>query len=88
MDEAIKVFFILAAVVGGPLLAVTLIPPLVKRLLGTMPPAPRARTGDGDGDDRELERLSERVAELEERVDFAERLLARQREGELPRPRS
>ncbi len=30
----------------------------------------------------ELEELKRRVGELEERLDFAERLLARQREGE------
>jgi hypothetical protein len=30
----------------------------------------------------ELDQLKQRVGELEERVDFAERLLARQREGE------
>ncbi len=30
----------------------------------------------------EIDELKRRVAELEERVDFAERLLARQREGE------
>ena len=35
----------------------------------------------------EIDELKRRVAELEERVDFAERLLARQREGErLPPP--
>jgi len=36
-----------------------------------------------------LDDLQRRVAELEERVDFAERLLAKQREGErLPKPSS
>lgn len=34
----------------------------------------------------ELEELKHRVGELEERVDFAERLLARQREGERLKP--
>ena len=33
-----------------------------------------------------LEELPERVAELEERLDFAERLLARQERQPLPRP--
>ena len=32
----------------------------------------------------QLEQLQERVGELEERVDFAERLLAQPREGERP----
>jgi hypothetical protein len=30
----------------------------------------------------ELDQLQERIGELEERVDFAERILAKQREGE------
>ncbi len=34
----------------------------------------------------ELDELKRRVAELEERVDFTERLLARQREGERLQP--
>lgn len=34
----------------------------------------------------ELEELKRRVGELEERVDFTERLLARQREGERLKP--
>ncbi len=34
----------------------------------------------------ELDELKRHVAELEERVDFAERLLARQREGERLQP--
>jgi len=34
----------------------------------------------------ELDELKRRVGELEERVDFAERLLARQREGERLQP--
>ena len=34
----------------------------------------------------ELDELKRRVAELEERVDFAERLLARHREGERLQP--
>lgn len=32
----------------------------------------------------QLDQLQERIGELEERVDFAERLLAKQREGERP----
>lgn len=81
MDEAIRVFFILAAVVGGPLLAVMLIPPLVKRLLG--PDSARSRDAVPPDTQRELDALSHRVAELEERVDFAERLLTQQRESIL-----
>ncbi len=57
-----------------------------------MPPGYRQRSWRGDilpletedlkAKVAELDELKRRVAELEERVDFAERLLARQREGE------
>ena len=57
-----------------------------------MPPGYRQRSWRGDllppeTEDlparlAELDQLKQRVGELEERVDFAERLLARQREGE------
>jgi len=87
MDEAVKVFFVLAAVVGGPLLAVLVIPALVKRFLGTLPP-PASRRKDEDATEHEMESLAQRVTELEERVDFAERLLARQRDADLPKLRS
>jgi predicted nuclease with TOPRIM domain len=55
------------------------------------PPGHRRRSwkGEATGESEEmqsrlaeLDELKHRVAELEERVDFAERLLARQREGE------
>ena len=80
MDEAIRLFFVLAAVVGGPLFAVMVVPALARRL---------AKSGSTESREpahtEELEALQHRVAELEERVDFAERLLAQQREsGRLP----
>src|SRR6266566_2286421 len=69
MFHGIEVFFTLAAVVGGPLLAVLVVPTLAKRFLrAASPPVERL---PADPDD-----LSRRVAELEERLDFAERLLA------------
>lgn len=77
MDEALRIFFILAAVVGGPLLAVMVVPALVRRILPSHPPR---ETPAG-----EIDELRARVAELEERVDFAERMLARQREQVLPK---
>jgi hypothetical protein len=54
---------------------------------------PRPRSPDGNLPDREalkdlqarlaqLDQLHERVTELEERVDFAERLVAKERDGE------
>ena len=61
-----------------------------------LPPGYRQRSWRGDlipseTEDQqarlaELDELKRRVAELEERVDFTERLLARQREGERLQP--
>lgn len=77
MFKGIEIFFTLAAVVGGPLLAVMIVPALARRFLGKTAPSETSRA--------ELDEMSRRVAELEERVDFAERLLAQQRElGRLP----
>ena len=80
MGEGIRLFFTMAAVVGGPLLAVMVVPALAKRLLKS------GGTEAGETSrSEEMEALQHRVAELEERVDFAERLLAQQREsGRLP----
>lgn len=82
MGEAIKVFFILAAVIAAPLLVVMVVPTLAKRLLKTGGSEPSESPSS-----EELEALQHRVAELEERVDFAERLLAQQRDADrLARP--
>ena len=91
MGDAVRVFFTLAAVVGGPLLAVMVVPTLAKRFL-------KMSHASGDANRAEIEELRERlaelddmsrrVAELEERVDFAERLLAQQRDTALPRAKS
>ena len=75
MGQGIELFFTMAAVVGGPLLALMVVPALAKRFVkatsgGSSEPVPAA----------DLETLSQRIAELEERVDFTERLLAQQRE--------
>ncbi|OLC10282.1 MAG: hypothetical protein AUH41_03085 [Gemmatimonadetes bacterium 13_1_40CM_66_11] len=49
---------------------------------------PRHRRGEAESDSeigelrQNLEAMQNRVAELEERVDFAERLLAKRREGD------
>jgi len=79
MGEGVRIFFLLAAVVGGPLLALMVVPTLAKRFLKMShgSGAPRADTA-------ELDDMSRRIAELEERVDFAERLLAQQRDAVLP----
>jgi len=87
MFKGIEIFFTLAAVVGGPLLAVMIVPALARRLLGKTGAGETSRAELDDLRERvgELDEMSRRIAELEERVDFAERLLAQQREqGRLP----
>ncbi len=88
MFKGIEIFFTLAAVVGGPLLAVMVVPALAKRFLrAAAPPEPRpAEIEELRERMGELDDMARRVAELEERVDFAERLLAQQRDAALPKP--
>ena len=91
MGDAMRVFFTLAAVVGGPLLAVMVVPTLAKRLLKMSHgpgDAPRADIEELRERMAELDDMSRRVGELEERVDFAERLLAQQRDAALPRQKA
>jgi hypothetical protein len=92
MFKGIEIFFTLAAVVGGPLLAIMIVPALAKRLLGKTArwpnETPRAELEDMRERLSELDDMSRRVAELEERVDFAERLLAQQRDAALLKPRA
>jgi len=92
MFRGIEIFFTLAAVVGGLLLAVMIVPALARRFLGKTArwpgEAPRAEVEDLRERLVELEDMSRRVAELEERVDFAERLLAQQRDAALPKPKA
>jgi len=90
MFKALEIFFLLAAVVGGPMLAIYLVPVLVKRFLGTPESGGARRAELGDLRERiaELDDVSRRVAELEERVDFAERLLAQQRDAALPKAKA
>jgi len=88
MFKGIEIFFTLAAVVGGPLLAVMVVPALAKRFLrAAAPPEPRsAEIEELRERVAEMDDMARRVAELEERVDFAERLLAQQRDAALPKP--
>ncbi|MGH7567708.1 MAG: hypothetical protein ACREL9_01870 [Gemmatimonadales bacterium] len=62
--------------------------PIGKALTERLRRSPRPDPAVREGMEAELQALQQRVAELEERLDFAERLLARQREGQqaLPRP--
>lgn len=64
---------------------------MVRVLTSKLTPGPKTRGVDPTGRDQvledvqvrfdELEQLKQRMSELEERVDFAERLLAKEREG-------
>ena len=74
--------------VGAVLVLVTVLQVIYARLV---PPEYRRRRWKGEplqaSDDvqsrlAELDQVKQRLGELEERVDFAERLLARQREAE------
>jgi hypothetical protein len=88
MDALVKLFGIVLAIglAGGTVyLVVSLIEVLIKRLEGRRP-------GSLDAVERELDELRmriedgeqarQRIAELEERLEFAERLLAQQRDHE------
>jgi hypothetical protein len=78
-------FMVLATLFGGAFLAWKLLGPLAqalaRRLEGRPESGPRADHDLADLRSRvhELEAQQGRVMELEERLDFAERLLARQR---------
>lgn len=96
-DWAIGVVAILGGV-GGLALLIEVGDGLRRRLLGDRPAhktrGPRtvigmtvgAGSSDSGPQPEVLEDLHRRVAELEERLDFAERLLARQREAERMLP--
>jgi hypothetical protein len=88
MDALVKLFGIVLAIglAGGTVyLVVSLIEVLIKRLEGRRP-------GSLDAVERELDELRmriedgeqarQRIAELEERLEFAERLLAQKRDHE------
>jgi len=62
--------------------------PLGRALTDRIRRGPRPDPAARDGLEDELHALQQRMAELEERLDFAERLLAKPREGQqaLPRP--
>jgi hypothetical protein len=92
MEEILRLVGVMSAVVGVPMMFIFAVPPLAKAF---------ARKLEGDrasGDEtlaeletlraevEELRELAPRLLELEERVDFTERLLARQAEPEQLAP--
>lgn len=81
--QVITAIVILTITAVGSYAAVSLIQVLVKRLGGTSLPQDQLRTELDDLRARieEGEQARDRIAELEERLEFAERLLAQQREA-------
>lgn len=82
MEQGISFIFVMIGVIAVPLLTVMVVPTLAraiqKRLAGATPdPSVAAEVEVLRERVRAAESLERRVAELEERVDFAERLLAR-----------
>ena len=84
-EWAIGIAAILAVISVLKVVTTRLVPPGYRQRSWrgeTLPP----ETEDLQARLAEVDQLKQRVAELEERVDFAERLLARQREGERLQP--
>lgn len=91
MDDAIKLFLVLSGIAGAGSLgylvfgAVRVTLRKMERRAGLAGAAGAGPAGiSADVEDRlaALEEATGRLAELEERVDFAERMLARQREAD------
>ncbi|MGH7676028.1 MAG: hypothetical protein ACREMV_12220 [Gemmatimonadales bacterium] len=95
MDDALKVLLkvlvLLIALVGAGSLGYLLIGSVHlflrsrERKTG-LPPETEAEWGEVKGRLAELDQLHGRLAELEERVDFAERMLAQQRDAQRVGP--
>lgn len=85
MDPDLFVLIPLAGMATGALFMVGLYKLLTRwmdhRHRGALPPGLEEELRDLRGQAAELGDLPQRVAELEERVDFAERLLAQVRQG-------
>jgi Tfp pilus assembly protein PilO len=87
MDGILKVMVVMLAVIGLPMAMIYVVGPLMQSL-GQRLAGDAADPGELDALRAEVEALRDlqpRMAELEERLDFAERLLARQDElAQLP----
>ena len=89
MDEVIRLIGVMSAVVGVPMLFIFAVPPLAKAFARRIegPAAPdhdaAAELESLRAEVDALRDMTPRLLELEERVDFAERLLAQQSEPGL-----
>lgn len=86
MEQGLTFVFVMIGVIAVPMLAAMVVPALAKairkRLEGaTLDPSLTAEVELLRERVRTAESLEQRVAELEERLDFAERLLSKQREA-------
>lgn len=85
-SEPSEVFLITLTMVGGAILGLKLLVPLVQALARRLDPHTRAGPAiNGELTElksrvQELEAQQGRILELEDRLDFAERLLAQQRD--------
>jgi Tfp pilus assembly protein PilE len=82
MEQGLTFVFVMIGVIAVPMLAVMVVPALArairKRLEGATSDSPLAAEVERlHARVRSAESLERRVAELEERLDFAERLLAK-----------
>jgi Tfp pilus assembly protein PilO len=89
MEDVVKVAVVLFMVIGVPMLSIFVLPPLAKawaRRLegrsGRIDEETSAELADLQARVGELTDLQHRMAELEERLEFAERLLATRREAD------
>jgi guanylate kinase len=89
MGEIAKVTIILFMIIGVPMLSIFVLPPIAKAFARRL----EGRSGQQDEDTAaeladlharvgEIDSLQTRMAELEERLEFAERLLATRREAD------
>jgi Tfp pilus assembly protein PilO len=88
-DDLVKIAVVLFMVIGVPMLSIFVLPPLAKawgrRLegrAGRIDEETAAELADLHARVGELADLQARMAELEERLEFAERLLATRREAD------
>lgn len=89
MDQGLTFVFVMVGVIAVPMFTVMVVPALARairrRLEGGIPdPALAAEVALLRERVRSAESLERRVAELEERLDFAERILAKPGGRELP----
>ena len=93
MEDMLRVGGILATVIGVPMLVITFISAINKAISRRLDARDARDDHDDDGVAAELAQLRDRVqqleerevrvAELEERLDFAERIIARSDERQL-----